>query len=124
MPQCTTVLRTTLLSIAGGLGLGTATGGCGERCEELSSPLSYATDIAPLMTTYCTECHTADKSGKQRQGAPITVDYDTLSDTSRHARRGAKRMLRGDMPPSGTTKDLPHKAACVFDAWRQQGTPP
>ena len=41
------------------------------------STLSYATDIAPLMTKYCTSCHAASVTGAARMGAPLDHNFET-----------------------------------------------
>ncbi len=42
-------------------------------------PPTYASFGQTFFTTYCTECHSQAKLGADRQGAPVTIDFDTRS---------------------------------------------
>ncbi|HEY6881712.1 MAG TPA: c-type cytochrome [Polyangiales bacterium] len=54
-----------------GAAVGSATGA---TCDE---SLTYAKDIAPLMTAYCTSCHAVSVTGRARNGAPSDHNFDT-----------------------------------------------
>ncbi len=42
-------------------------------------PPTYASFGMQLVERYCTSCHDSAKTGTQRGGAPLTIDFDTLS---------------------------------------------
>jgi uncharacterized membrane protein len=39
--------------------------------------LTYATDVAPLMTKYCTTCHAKAVTGASRRNAPTDHNFET-----------------------------------------------
>lgn len=41
------------------------------------SSLTYATDVAPLMTKYCTTCHAKSVTGTARRDAPADHNFET-----------------------------------------------
>lgn len=50
----------------------------GSTCPTTDPP-TYASFGQTFFTTYCTECHAQGKLGTDRQGAPVTIDFDTRS---------------------------------------------
>lgn len=42
-------------------------------------PPTYANFGQAFMQTYCLECHSQTNLGEDRQGAPVTIDFDTRS---------------------------------------------
>ncbi|HEU0028997.1 MAG TPA: hypothetical protein VFQ53_00100 [Kofleriaceae bacterium] len=56
-------------------------------------PPTYAGFGAPFFTSYCNRCHSETLTGAARQGAPVTIDFDTESlvreNTSRIDRQAA-----------------------------------
>jgi mono/diheme cytochrome c family protein len=85
--------------------------------DECDSTVSYATDIAPIMTDYCISCHTAGGSG--------TGDFTTYTELKQKADNGSlkNRVLDlKDMPQPGSpmiSDDQRKKIGC----WIKQGAP-
>ncbi|WP_411280630.1 hypothetical protein [Gemmatimonas sp.] len=50
----------------------------GSTCPP-SDPPTYASFGQPFMQTYCLACHSQSKLGDDRNGAPVTIDFDTRS---------------------------------------------
>lgn len=50
----------------------------GSTCPPTDPP-TYANFGQAFFTTYCLECHSQAKLGDDRQGAPVTIDFDTRS---------------------------------------------
>jgi len=50
----------------------------GSTCPPTDPP-TYASFGQGFMTTYCLGCHSQTKLGDERQGAPVTIDFDTRS---------------------------------------------
>ena len=68
----------------------------GSMCDATAA--SYA-DVSPTIREYCLDCHTAEKSGIARAGAPVSVDFDTEEQVAFHASRMYVRaVLEGTMP--------------------------
>ena len=44
-----------------------------------TDPPTYASFGMMFMQTYCLDCHSQVKVGDDRQGAPVTIDFDTRS---------------------------------------------
>ncbi|MEQ1508585.1 MAG: hypothetical protein ABMB14_40510, partial [Myxococcota bacterium] len=59
----------------------------------------------PQIVTWCTPCHSENLTGDLRNGAPVSVDLDTLDDARQHAARIAARVDDGTMPPAGGLTD-------------------
>jgi hypothetical protein len=50
----------------------------GSTCPTTDPP-TYASFGQGFFTMYCLECHSQAKLGSDRQGAPVTIDFDTRS---------------------------------------------
>jgi hypothetical protein len=50
----------------------------GSTCPPVDPP-SYASFGQAFMQTYCLDCHSQTKLGDDRNGAPVTIDFDTRS---------------------------------------------
>ncbi len=68
------------------------------------SVLSYANFGQPFMLNWCTGCHSGDLAARDRAGAPVGVDLDTLRGVRDHAARIWARSADDNltMPPVGT----------------------
>lgn len=62
---------------------------------------TWATTGQPLMLTWCTGCHSSQKTGEARHGAPDTVNLDSLAGFRASAERSLARMEAGTMPAGG-----------------------
>jgi hypothetical protein len=90
----------------GALGTGGVGRGTGARCAE-DSPREWETFAKPFMDQYCVRCHSRDRSGDARSGAPAGHDFDTLEGVlieAAHIDRWAAAGPNGAneaMPPDG-----------------------
>lgn len=76
-----------------------------------SKTISYKTEIAPMMATYCVSCHS---SGQASGG----VNLSSYSSVSSNASRSLSSIKSGSMPPMGSIPDsLVQKLSC----WISQG---
>jgi len=50
----------------------------GATCPTTDPP-TYASFGQGFFAMYCTDCHAQAKTGADRQGAPVTIDFDTRS---------------------------------------------
>jgi uncharacterized membrane protein len=75
----------------------------GTACD--TSYLSYDNFGAPYMSDWCRGCHSADLAPAMRQGAPVTVDLDTLDEI--RAQRSSLELVTtmASMPPAGGPSD-------------------
>lgn len=64
-----------VLAACGGDPIGEDTG---STCPPVDPP-TYANFGQAFFTTYCLDCHSQSKLGADRQGAPVTIDFDTRS---------------------------------------------
>ena len=76
-----------------------------------TTTISYAKDIAPIMTANCTNCHGA---GQKSAG----ISLHTYSSVSQFANSSMSAIQNGSMPPSGklSSSDI-QKLSC----WISQG---
>ena len=67
------------------------------------SALSSENFGAPFLLTHCTGCHHSSLGADERAGAPLGVDFDSLSDVRTRADRIWARAAdhNADMPPAG-----------------------
>ena len=69
----------------------------------------------------CTECHSSELTGAERQDAPVGVDYDTYASAAVHAEHGAGEVYAGEMPPLPPI--VPDDVKLEFYAWALCDTP-
>lgn len=68
----------------------------------------------------CTNCHSSELSGVQRQGATPGIDYDTYDAAKRNAAQGVQAVMSGLMPASGSVTEQQKQD---FYTWAACGTP-
>ena len=80
---------------------GTATGGTATdgTCDPTS--FGYADVISPLFETRCLICHSASKTGADRLGAPVGVNFDTEADILMNAAKIRLRAVDQRTMPAG-----------------------
>lgn len=90
--------------------------GAQARSFALGTPLSFATDVKPIMKEYCAECH-----GPGINGAPALdfEDYDTMVDL---ADKVIMRIIDGSMPPPGYQK-VPKDKLQLLQDWSADKAP-
>jgi len=95
--------------------------------------LAYAIDpsydgnngiLEQVLASNCLQCHSSKLSNNQRQGAPITIDFDTYETAIIYAPRIVSRASTLTMPPSNSTSPLltTEQIAALFD-WQNAGFP-
>jgi hypothetical protein len=85
--------------------------------DECDSTVSYATDIAPLTTTYCNSCHIAGGTG--------TGDFTTYAGLKEKADNGTLKyhvIDIADMPQAGSPQ-LSAAERKLIGCWIKQGSP-
>ena len=98
----------------------------GSSCPD-DSTLTYATFGEAFMTSYCVGCHSSQRSGDDRNGAPAGHDFDTLEGIvavaehiDEHAAAGPEE-VNELMPPSDPRPTDEEREA--LGEWLACGTP-
>ena len=104
--------------------------GCGAeeevQCETvLEQPVTYSTDVQPLFEAKCTYCHSHEKTGLEREGAPVGVDYTTYAAAVVNALGALDEARSATMPPScEACPPVPNSEQTnLLCNWIKQGTP-
>ncbi len=90
----------------GGSGASGGSGGAGgSGGTQHANPLcnaepTYDDFAAPLVEEHCLRCHSVDRTGFGRNGAPVGVNFDTEADLLRHENAIKTQVLSGTMPPN------------------------
>ena len=87
-------------------------------CE--SGDVTWANAVSELMTTNCTACHSSERSGQDRNGAPNGVNFNSYDAATDSAEEANERIQRGTMPPGG---GLSQNQRDCFNAWVDNGAP-
>ena len=88
------------------------------QCE--STGMVLWSDVAPVFDTHCTSCHASTLEEDERQGAPVSIDYDQ-PDTARLNSELTWQLVRsGQMPIQGM---VPFEDAMVIWEWLNCGGP-
>jgi mono/diheme cytochrome c family protein len=76
--------------------------GCGSNLPDVdcSGDIPQFADVAALQK--CSTCHSSQRNGSARNGAPASVNYDTESAARSKADDAASEVNGGDMPPKGS----------------------
>lgn len=82
--------------------------------------VNFISDVQPILETNCLRCHSISKSGGERNGAPLTVNFDTYENVVNLADRANARIQSGTMPPGS---GLPDTDRVVFSDWVTSGMP-
>lgn len=83
--------------------------------------VSWATDIQPIFANYCTGCHSSERTGASRGGAPSSYDFDTYEGARASADVGLNAIARRRMPPGGV--QVPAADQALLRAWLDAGFP-
>jgi hypothetical protein len=84
--------------------------GTGVTSFALGTPLSFATDIQPIMGEYCAVCH-----AEAKKGAP-KIDFESYGPMVEHAAKVIERIADGSMPPPGYQK-MPKEKFQLLQDW-------
>ena len=102
--------------------------GCSDdlTCDStLEQSVTYTTDIAPLFEAKCNYCHNHEKTGVEREGAPVGVDYTTYAASVANALGALDEIVAAEMPPvCEACPPVPNaEQANLLCNWIKQGTP-
>jgi mono/diheme cytochrome c family protein len=78
--------------------------------------------FASLDFSTCTGCHSSERSGAARTGAPSDINFDVYATAKTHASHAVEEIEEGEMPPPSR----PKPSQAVVDAiakWAACGTP-
>ena len=88
------------------------------QCE--TTEMVLWSDVEPVFESHCTGCHAPTLEGDERQGAPVSIDYDQ-PDTARLNGELTWQLVRsGQMPVQGV---VPFDEAMVIWDWLNCGGP-
>lgn len=75
----------------------------GSTCPTVDPP-TYASFGQAFMQTYCLDCHSQGKLGDDRQGAPVSIDFDTRALVRENTSRIDKQAAFG---PNAKNRAMP-----------------
>ena len=110
------------------LGFILALAGCSDdlACESVvERDITYTDDIAPIFEAKCNYCHNHEKTGLEREGAPLGVDYTTYAASVKSALGALDEIWAAEMPPvCEACPPVPNaEQANLLCNWIKQGTP-
>jgi len=73
--------------------------------------------------TVCTSCHSSDKTGNARNGAPPEINFDLYSSANSHAEQAAIEVNAGAMPPAFAQLSLTEVQKATLFSWAMCGAP-
>jgi uncharacterized membrane protein len=71
----------------------------------------------------CTMCHASTLEGDARNGALLSVDFDTPAAAMMSAARGLERVEAGAMPPPSSGLEVTQAEIDALERWVVCGTP-
>ncbi len=86
----------------------------GSTCPPVDPP-TYASFGQAFLQTYCLACHSQGKLGEDRNGAPVTIDFDTRSLVRENTSRIDKQAAFG---PHANNRLMPNDGPVPSDAER------
>jgi cytochrome c5 len=89
-------------------------------CQTTTPGATYTTDMKPIFDKNCIACHATTKSGSQRNGAPVGIDYDNYTVAKANGKMGNSAVQKGSMPPAGP---LSQADKDTFQSWIDGGMP-
>jgi len=96
-------------------------GGCGSsHPAQVTAPktVTYTAQIQKLVTDNCLSCHSFQKTGVTRYGAPANSNYDTYEQLVSNAVTVNSYIQAGQMPPDGGLSAADRK---LFQDWLDGG---
>ncbi len=112
-----------------------ACGSSDEGEEEVEVPLVDCSSVTAIpkyseLTVFaevCTNCHTSQKTGMDRNGAPATINFDTYEAAKANASKAMEELFEGANgampPPTSTVRHATTEERDAANAWAQCGTP-
>ena len=77
-------------------------------------------DVEPLFGEHCTDCHSSDKHGSLRQGAPTGIDYNAAEFARLNSDRTWHMIVTEQMP---SQDPMPYDDAFLIWEWLSCGGP-
>ena len=99
-------------------------GSSGDSGAESQDCSLYGYELAaePVLTTWCTPCHSSAMDADSRQGAPEDVNFDSYEGASAHADAIVQWAVEArEMPPAG---EVPEGELDQLGAWVACGAGP
>lgn len=96
---------------------------CGEELPEVDcNAITVPTYSQLTVLETCSMCHSSQRTGANRFGAPVGVDFDNYNGARDNSEHAMEEMYEGKMPPPGYEATEQEKQD--FYAWAQCGFPP
>ena len=100
-----------------------------ESSDDESAPeIDCATEIIPSYTAVrafdvCTNCHSSEREGIERNGAPPSLNFNTYEGAAPAAPRMVVQVSMGSMPPPLSGFSLTPEEEDELYVWAECGTP-
>jgi hypothetical protein len=82
--------------------------------------VGWCRDIRPLFEEHCTGCHSTTRTGPDRNGAPVGIDFNTYAVAAPQAHGALSVMRSGFMPPDDR---VPDTVIAWMEAWIEADIP-
>lgn len=90
--------------------------------DTISKPVTYKSNIEPLLKSKCAACHTESPKLFNRNNSPLDLNYDTYEHSKQNGERGLLTVMNGSMPKAPYTK-LTSAQICDYFNWYTNGMP-
>ena len=96
--------------------------------DESAPEIDCATEIIPSYTAVrafdvCTNCHSSEREGVERNGAPPSLNFNTYEGAAVAAPRMVTQVSMGNMPPPPSGFSLTPEEKDELYVWAECGTP-
>lgn len=110
------LLALVLVGCAGEAPVDTAVGGPEGVCAEVDGPVTWDNFGRGFTTQHCQACHNSALPEGERQGAPVSVSFDTQADVLAHGSRilAVAASSEATMPPQG---GVPEDDRLLLEVW-------
>ncbi len=85
----------------------------------IEESITYTSHIKFILDQNCIRCHSTEKTGRQRNGAPSNVNWNTYAEAIKNADRGNNKIQAGAMPPN--SDGLAQSDKDLFQKWIDDG---
>ena len=94
---------------------------CSDEDILQAGEVRYLEHLQPAIEANCLPCHSSERTGKERFGAPANKNFNTREGVMEHADAMVGRAVAGTMPPDGQRMSI--EVRCALEAWGRQGYP-
>jgi len=115
-----TAIGLLLLGCGGEDGEGTDGGG-GDEIDCASESVPSYSEVRAF--DVCTNCHSSENEGVERNGAPPSLNFDTHDGAADAAPRIVNQVSMGSMPPANSGLSLTGDEEHELFVWAECGTP-